>query len=911
MAEAVRLDAQNPWPGLAAFSEDDRNFFRGRERETDELSRLVRRERLTVLFGRSGLGKSSLLGAGMFPALREDLHLPVYLRISYGATATPRQQVWSALAAACAADAIEAPPPHADESMWGYFHRADAGFWNRRRCPMLPVLVFDQFEELFTVGQADEASRAAARAFIEELSDLVEDRPSETLRRQLDADAARSDAIDFDRRGCKVVISFREDFLAEVEGLRRRMPSVIRNRFRLLPMDGAQARAVISSGGDLVAPAVAERIIGLAWRNRADAPTADDADRIEIDPALLSVICRELNLRRQAAGAAEIKADLLAGAEREILADFYERTLEGLDPAVRTFVEDELITAAGYRDNFAFDDALARPGVTGPALLHLVSGRLLRVDERSGVKRLELTHDVLTRVVKESRDLRRARLVELEARRREEETLVRQARVRRSQALALVLTACAVALLLFAGWSYWQARQLAREAAATDLIAQARGIPADDLDRQLLLGTEAILRYPHRVEAQVELFSRLLSAVQVRKIWHVGVSVTSATAHATGDHVLLGTGRGGLLELAPPNWQPGPIINLHKERVLAVTWTADRRTVVSATEHEVVVSEWPSGQLRMRGTLPKGERGVMSINAVKLAISPDGKSIAVAVAPSVRVWSLAGSSARPSDPVDLRLGAGWIDCLAFDTARPGLFVGTGFDLWRWDRETGRSRTLKRPAGAEFAAFSPDCALAVTTSVRPDRRILLRQWDMNGGRDVGPLGNPRGYQFAESAEVLFSDDGRVAMVRDLRNVDFLSMVERVGPLALSNKGEHVYAFAQSADGAWTAVGYGDRLLRLRRGRPLSYEGEFLSRAAPNAQFLFFGTSAGALVAISLFGEVRVLNAEPPQPLREAGVRFTWQLSSSGTARVTFLATAGQDPEGVQLWDLTRPRSRPPD
>ena len=667
-------------------------------------------------------------------------------------------------------------------------------------------------------------------------------------------------------------------------------------------MDGAQARAVISSGGDLVAPAVAERIIGLAWRNRADAPTADDADRIEIDPALLSVICRELNLRRQAAGAAEIKADLLAGAEREILADFYERTLEGLDPAVRTFVEDELITAAGYRDSFAFDDALARPGVTGPALLHLVSGRLLRVDERSGVKRLELTHDVLTRVVKESRDLRRARLVELEARRREEETLVRQARVRRSPALALVLTACAVALLLFAGWSYWQARQLAREAAATDSIAQARGIPADDLERQLLLGTEAILRYPHRVEAQVELFSRLLSAVQVRKIWHVGVSVTSATAHATGDHVLLGTGRGGLLELAPPNWQPGPIINLHKERVLAVTWTADRPTVVSATEHEVVVSEWPSGQWRMRGTLPKGERGVMSINAVKLAISPDGKSIAVAVAPSVRVWSLAGSSARPSDPVDLRLGAGWIDCLAFDTARPGLFVGTGFDLWRWDRETGRSRTLKRPAGAEFAAFSPDCALAVTTSVRPDRRILLRQWDMNGGRDVGPLGNPRGYQFAESAEVLFSDDGRVAMVRDLRNVDFLSMVEkRVGPLALSNKGEHVYAFAQSADGAWTAVGYGDRLLRLRTGRPLSYEGEFLSRAAPNAQFLFFGTSAGALVAISLFGEVRVLKTQSRRSRFEKLRRFTWQLSSSGTARVTFLATAGQDPEGVQLWD----------
>ena len=56
-----------------------------------------------------------------------------------------------------------------------------------------------------------------------------------------------------------------------------------------------------------------------------------------------------------------------------------------------------MITAAGYRDSFAFDDALARPGVTAPALQHLVEGRLLRVDERFGVKPLELTHDVLTR----------------------------------------------------------------------------------------------------------------------------------------------------------------------------------------------------------------------------------------------------------------------------------------------------------------------------------------------------------------------------------------------------------------------------------------------------------------------------------------------------------------------------------
>ncbi len=416
MAERLRLDAQNPWPGLAAFGEEDQDFFRGREREAGELAQLVRRERLTVLFGRSGLGKSSLLSAGLFPRLRVDLQLPVYLRIAYAAQATPRQQAWDALAAACAAGGVQWAPPEPGESLWAYFHRTGAGFWNTRRRPLLPVLVFDQFEEIFMLRQADDANRASAQAFVEELADLIEDRPSEELRRQLDADPARSDRIDFERRGCKVLLSFREDFLAEMEGLRGRMPSLMRNRFRLLPMDGSQARAVIASGGALVGAEVAERIIGLAWRNRAQAPAPEETERIEVDPALLSVICSELNLRRRASGAPAIEANLLVPAEREILVDFYERSLQGLDPAARHFVEDELITGAGYRNSFAYDDALDRPGVTSEALEGLVAGRLLRFDERFGVRRLELTHDVLTRVVRDSRDQRRER----EARERSE-----------------------------------------------------------------------------------------------------------------------------------------------------------------------------------------------------------------------------------------------------------------------------------------------------------------------------------------------------------------------------------------------------------------------------------------------------------------------------------------------------------
>src|SRR5262249_19176273 len=77
------VNAENPWPGLLAFRETDQGYFQGRQTETGELFRLVMRERLTILFGLSGLGKSSLLQAGLFPLLRRENIFPVYIRLDF------------------------------------------------------------------------------------------------------------------------------------------------------------------------------------------------------------------------------------------------------------------------------------------------------------------------------------------------------------------------------------------------------------------------------------------------------------------------------------------------------------------------------------------------------------------------------------------------------------------------------------------------------------------------------------------------------------------------------------------------------------------------------------------------------------------------------------------------------------
>ena len=68
---AATVDPSNPWLGLASFTEETRQYFFGREAEVAELARRVQRKLLTVLFGQSGLGKTSILRAGLVPRLRE------------------------------------------------------------------------------------------------------------------------------------------------------------------------------------------------------------------------------------------------------------------------------------------------------------------------------------------------------------------------------------------------------------------------------------------------------------------------------------------------------------------------------------------------------------------------------------------------------------------------------------------------------------------------------------------------------------------------------------------------------------------------------------------------------------------------------------------------------------------------
>jgi photosystem II stability/assembly factor-like uncharacterized protein len=400
-------DTLHRYPGARPFSDDDlsqRTFF-GREPSSVALTDQILANRLVLVYAKSGLGKTSLLNAGVAPRLRDAGSLPLFVRVN-DIQDGPLTSVLKGIHAEAQRQRVEFVEGDG-ASLWSFFKTVE--FW-RDDLLLSPVLILDQFEELFTLQ-----SEQAREAFLSELSYLVRGIPPPAAPQ---TDSNLSNAAP----SVRVVLSVREDFLGLLEEASDRIPQIMDHRFRLAPLSCESAMEAITGPAAIDDPAVATKpfrldpafVDSILEYLTSSTPAGRHGGRW-VEPFHLQLICQRIEsvvAFKQNASSQEVVVTFKdfggAAALTQTLESFYTdavRSVPGrhLRGAVRNLCEQFLISPEGRRlslDERELQRQLKMPQET---LRTLVERRLLRTDRRSDSTYYELSHDALVQPILASR----------------------------------------------------------------------------------------------------------------------------------------------------------------------------------------------------------------------------------------------------------------------------------------------------------------------------------------------------------------------------------------------------------------------------------------------------------------------------------------------------------------------------
>lgn len=268
---------QNPWYSFRPYEEGDVDKFKGRGKDIAEVMKYVMGNDFVVCYAKSGIGKSSLINAGLMPRLRKKQILPILIKFTedfFSADSFERNirnQIFSEINklndkakeeeredtySFLRHPSIEGSPVMkaadaelADSSIWWWLSTYQLTC-QRGEFDIIyqPILIFDQFEELFQKTQTDEQRMA----FFKWLQQMSLARPSDDMQAKLQhvqelyPDTSVSLPIEC---GWKILLSLREDYIGLLDYWciqRIRIPEVQNNRYCLMPLTIEQAEEVVT-----------------------------------------------------------------------------------------------------------------------------------------------------------------------------------------------------------------------------------------------------------------------------------------------------------------------------------------------------------------------------------------------------------------------------------------------------------------------------------------------------------------------------------------------------------------------------------------------------------------------------------------------------------------------------------------
>ena len=269
-------DLEHPWLGLDSFREEDHDYFFGRDAEIAEIRLRLRNAPLLVVYGRSGLGKTSVLSAGLIHRLRLEGRQPILERLTYDpAGSSPYRQILLALfggrcggpGGEVVALATPASPMHLAVRMervssWEREAKATLPFptpeddasrlWLRlhwhKQSPDTTDLILDQFEEVFTLGALVPGAEDEVR---DALAILLQGAVPAPISRLIADHDDFLDHFDLDSTPVRVVLALRDNYVYALNRWKRHITALGQNNFELHPLRGPAALLAVFKPGDL------------------------------------------------------------------------------------------------------------------------------------------------------------------------------------------------------------------------------------------------------------------------------------------------------------------------------------------------------------------------------------------------------------------------------------------------------------------------------------------------------------------------------------------------------------------------------------------------------------------------------------------------------------------------------------
>lgn len=420
------------YPGIQAFKREDAHIFFGRDKDQANIVRLVKLRQFLVLHGKSGLGKSSLLSAGVIPKL-EDISSSALsqddpnskfqvLELRFGAYSndypyTPLSLFQIQIQGELGIHPLLGKVHNGLDDPWLCFKNKQLHDKEAKNY----VLILDQFEELFAYPSQDVIE------FKQRFTDLLNNKPPDFFQRKLreylrqnPGDLSKEDKEKLNSSlSIKVIFSIRSDRLGLMDNFSSHIPNILVNLYELKPLEKEQASAAIvlpaHKSGNFLSPnfSYSDSALNLILEHLSD-------DNGTVEPFQIQYICQHAEKMVLEKGSFQLDENDFGGLEgiRGIFNNYYENQILTLEfdsrPLARRFIEEELIHE-GQRA-FILENK-AKEFLSEKIIDSLVSKRILRKEATHLGNVIEISHDTLISPIQKSYQVRQAEIKALENKR--------------------------------------------------------------------------------------------------------------------------------------------------------------------------------------------------------------------------------------------------------------------------------------------------------------------------------------------------------------------------------------------------------------------------------------------------------------------------------------------------------------